>query len=51
MREEQGTALDIWLVHITMLGIVAAIGNEIVTGKGVLEVHKISFLIPSCCLS
>lgn len=41
IRCEQGGAsnsLDIWIGHAAMLGFVAAIGVEVSTGKGVLEV-------------
>jgi len=42
-------SLDIWLGRVAMLGFVAAVGVEIVTGKGVLEVLSFSSLCLLIC--
>jgi hypothetical protein len=42
-------SLDIWLGRVAMLGFVAAVGVEIVTGKGVIEVLSFSSLCLLIC--
>lgn len=43
-------SLDIWLGRVAMLGFVAAVGVEIVTGKGVLETVGFSTPLPTVAL-
>ncbi|KAH8960921.1 hypothetical protein BDL97_05G023100 [Sphagnum fallax] len=43
-------SLDIWLGRVAMLGFVAAVGVEIVTGKGVLESVGFTTPLPTVAL-